>query len=53
MGSGVFRRHGEGIRFRYEYEFVILSKLERSELQSGYGGHMIKMRLQLVCCTLV
>ena len=25
MDSGVFRRHGEGIRFRYEYE---LSKLE-------------------------
>ena len=24
-----------------------------SELRSGYGGHMIKTRLQLVCCALV
>ena len=28
-GSGVFWRHEEGVGFRYEWEFVILSKLER------------------------
>ena len=27
-GSSVFWRHEKGVRFRYEWEFVILSKLE-------------------------
>ena len=50
---GVFRRHEEGVRFRYKYEFVILSKLERLELQSRYGGHVVKTQLQLMCCALI
>ena len=53
IGFATFWRHGKGVRFRYECEFVILSKLGRSELQSWYRGHVIKTQLQLVCCTLV
>ena len=43
----------KGVRFRYECEFVILSKLRGLELRSWYGGHMIKTWLQLVCYALV
>ena len=30
-----------------------MSKLGGSELRSWYGGHVVKMWLQLVCCTFV
>ena len=53
MGFATFWRHGKGVRFRYECEFLILSKLGGLELRSWYRGHVIKMRLQLVCCTLI